>query len=108
MILTWLFNSIGLLVVAYFLKGFHVDGASAALVAALVLGIVNAVIRPIFIVLTLPVNILTLGLFTFVVNALMLKIVSSLVSGVSIDDWATAIIAAIMLSIISGVLNTLR
>jgi putative membrane protein len=108
MILSWLINGIGLLAVAYLLKGFHVASISAALVAALVLGIVNTIIRPFFIILTLPINILTLGLFTFVINALMLKIVSSVVDGITIDGWTTAIIAAILLSIISAILNSFR
>jgi len=108
MLLNWLFNSIGLLVVAYLLKGFHVEGIGAALTAALVLGIVNAVIRPFFLFFTLPINILTLGLFTFVINAIMLKIVSSVVDGLYIDSLGTAIVAAILLSVISSILNSLR
>jgi putative membrane protein len=108
LLLTWLINSVSLLIIAYLLKGFYVESFSAALVAALVLGVINTFIRPIFIILTLPINILTLGLFTFVVNALMLKIMSSLVSGIEIDGWGAAILAAILLSIISGLLNSLR
>lgn len=108
LLLTWLINSVSLLIIAYLLKGFYVESFTAALVAALVLGVINTFIRPIFIVLTLPINILTLGLFTFVVNALMLKIMSSLVSGIEIDGWGTAILAAILLAIISGLLNSLR
>lgn len=106
--LTWLINTVSLLIIAYLLKGFYVESFTAAFVAALVLGVINTFIRPIFIVLTLPINILTLGLFTFVVNAFMLKIMSSLVSGIEIDGWGTAILAAILLAIISGLLNSLR
>lgn len=108
LLLTWLINSVSLLIIAYLLKGFYVESFTAALVAALVLGVINTFIRPIFIVLTLPINILTLGLFTFVVNAFMLKIMSSLVGGIEIDGWGTAILAAILLAIISGLLNSLR
>lgn len=108
MFLSWLINSVSLLVIAYLLKGFYVESFAAALVAALVLGVINTFIRPFFLLLTLPINILTLGLFTFVVNAVMLKIMSSLVSGIEIDGWGTAVLAAILLSFISGLLNSLR
>ena len=108
MLLSWLINSVSLLIIAYLLKGFYVESFAAALVAALVLGVINTFIRPVFIILTLPINILTLGLFTFVINALMLKIMGSLVSGIEIDSWGTAILAAILLSLISGLLNSLR
>lgn len=108
MFLSWLINSVSLLVIAYLLKGFYVESFAAALVASLVLGVINTFIRPFFLLLTLPINILTLGLFTFVVNAVMLKIMSSLVSGIEIDGWGTAVLAAILLSFISGLLNSLR
>lgn len=108
MFLSWLINSVSLLVIAYLLKGFYVESFAAALVAALVLGVINTFIRPFFLLLTLPINILTLGLFTFVVNAVMLKIMSSLVSGIEIEGWGTAVLAAILLSFISGLLNSLR
>lgn len=97
-------NTVGLLVIAYLLKGFHVANVTAALVAALVLGIVNVFIKPILLVLTLPLNILTLGLFTFVVNAALLKLVSAVVPGIRIDTWGTAILAAVIMALISVVL----
>lgn len=108
MFLSWLINSVSLLILAYILKGFYVESFAAALVAALVLGVINTFIRPFFLLLTLPINILTLGLFTFVVNAIMLKIMSAVVSGIEIDGWGTAVLAAILLSVISGLLNSLR
>jgi len=74
-------------------------------VTALVLGFVNAVIRPILFLLTLPVNILTLGLFTFVVNALMIWLVATVVKGFSVDAFSTAVLAAVMLWIISFLSN---
>ncbi len=108
MFLSWLINSVSLLILAYILKGFYVESFAAALVASLVLGVINTFIRPFFLLLTLPINILTLGLFTFVVNAIMLKIMSAVVSGIEIDGWGTAVLAAILLSVISGLLNSLR
>ena len=77
------------------------------LIAALVLGIVNAILRPVIIILSLPVNILSLGLLTLVINGLMLRITARLVAGFSVDNFWTAVWGAILLSIISYVLNSL-
>ncbi len=101
-------NAIGLYVVAeYFVTGISFTGTTALLVAALVLGLVNAVIRPIIIILSLPINLVTLGLLTLVINGLMLRITASLVAGMSIDSFTTAIWGAILLSVISYVLSSL-
>lgn len=102
------FNAIGLYVVAeYLVAGITVQGTSALLIAALVLGVVNAILRPIIIVLSLPINILTLGLLTFLINGLMLSVTAKLVAGFSVDSFMTAVWGAILLSIISYVLNSL-
>jgi len=82
-------------------------GLGATLVAAAILGIVNAIIRPLLVLLTLPLNILTLGLFTFVINALMLLLTSAVVPGFVIRGFGSAILGAIVLSIISFVLTHL-
>ena len=101
-------NAIGLYVVAeYLVAGITVQGTSALLIAALVLGIVNAILRPVIIILSLPINILTLGLLTFVINGLMLLITARLVTGFSVDSFTTAVWGAILLGIISYVLNSL-
>ena len=81
LIFRWIINALALLLVAYLVPGIAVDGIWSALLTALVLGLVNAIIRPILLVLTLPVNIVTLGLFTFVINALMIWLVSAIVKG---------------------------
>jgi len=101
-------NAVGLYVVAgYLVEGITVQGVPALLIAALVLGIVNSILRPIIVVLSLPINILTLGLLTFVINGLMLRLTASLVPGFSVDSFWTAVWGAILLSVISYILNSL-
>lgn len=107
LLVRWLLNSIALIITAYLLEGIYVSGLGAALIASLVLGIVNAVIRPIFWLLTLPVNFFTLGLFTFVLNGIMLKLAASVVGGFRIDGIITAVIGSILLSITSYFLTIL-
>ncbi|HEY1074334.1 MAG TPA: phage holin family protein [Patescibacteria group bacterium] len=107
MLLLWIINALTLLLVANYLPGFHVSGFYAALITALVLGLVNAVIRPIVILFTLPINLLTLGLFTFVINGLMIWLVSTVVKGFEVDSFNTALWAALILWLISFVTNAL-
>lgn len=102
-----LINSAALMFTANLIDGFYVDGWGAVIIAAIILGIVNAVIRPILLVLTLPLNVFTLGLFTFVINGLVLKTVASVVAGFDIVGLWPAIIGAIILSVVSTVLNWL-
>lgn len=100
-ILRWLVNTIGLLVTAYLIPGIRFETYITALVAALVLGIINAIIRPILMVLTLPINILSLGIFTLFINAFLFWLASRLVPGFSIVDYSTAFWAALVYSLIS-------
>src|SRR5258708_4351728 len=82
------------------LPGVHVTGWVPALIGAVILAIVNAIIRPILFIITLPITIVTLGLFPLVLNAIALKITAALVPGLSIDGWGTAIVAALIISIV--------
>ncbi len=107
MIVRWLTNAAALYLTALLLPGLQLRGAVATLIAAAVLGIVNALIRPLLLVLTLPLNLLTLGLFTFVINALMLLLTSAVVPGFSIRGFGSALVGAIVLSIISFILSHL-
>ena len=100
----WLINAVALYLTTFVVRGVKVPGFGAAVVAALVLGIVNAVIRPVLLVLTLPLNILTLGLFTFVINAAMLYIVSWVTLLRLEGFWAT-FLGAIVLSVVSAILT---
>ena len=97
----WIVNAAALLLVAYLYPGVHVAGFGTALVAALVLGLVNAVIRPILLILTLPVTILTLGLFLFVINALLFWLAATIVSGFTVSGFGGALLGSILYSIIT-------
>lgn len=103
----WLVNAGGLLLVSYLFDGIQVAGLGWALIAALFLGVVNALIRPVVLILTLPINILSLGLFTFVVNALMLWLVGNLLAGFRVDGFWPALGGSLVLSLISFAINTL-
>ena len=83
----WLILTAAITIASYIIEGIKVDGFSNALLAAAILGMLNAFFRPILIVLTLPINILTLGLFTFVINALMLKMASGVISGFEVRGF---------------------
>ncbi len=107
LLIRWLFNGIALVFTAYLLEGIEISGFGAALVAALVLGIVNAIIRPVFLLLTLPLNLLTLGLFTFVVNGIMLMLAAAVVSGFEIDGFFSALLGSVILSLTSSLLTSL-
>jgi len=104
----WLTNAVALLVVAYLLEGVRVADVPAALVAAALLGIVNALIRPVALLLSLPLNILTLGLFTWVINALMVMLTASLVNGFEVDGFLNALLAAFILGIVSSLTSAGR
>lgn len=99
-LLRWLFNAVAIYLTTLIIRGISVPDFTAAVVAALVLGIVNAFIRPLVLILTLPVNILTLGLFTLVVNALMLYIVSAITPLHVTTFWA-ALVGALLIALIS-------
>ncbi|MFH1235734.1 MAG: phage holin family protein [Parcubacteria group bacterium] len=107
LILRWILNALGLLLVAYLVPGFEVNSFYTALLVALVLGIVNAVIKPILILLTLPITILTLGLFTLVINALLIWFVASFIEGFAVDGFTTALLGGVILWMISWVTNGL-
>ena len=97
--------ALSLLVIEWIVPGISIDGFYTALIAAVILGILNLIIRPILILLTLPINIITLGLFTFVINAFLFMFVASFVDGFSVDGFVTALIGSLFLSIISTVAN---
>jgi putative membrane protein len=100
-------NAVALMIVAYFLPGVSVTSPLGALVAAFVLGIVNAILRPILIVLTLPIQIVTLGLFTFVINGVLFYWVGHLGIGLVVDGFWPAFWGAIVLGIVSFLLASL-
>jgi putative membrane protein len=103
----WIVNAAALVLVAYLCPGVHVDTFVAALFAALVLGLVNAVIRPLLVILTLPVTLLTLGLFLFVINALCFWFVAELVRGFTVDGFGAALLGSILYSLLTLVTSWL-
>lgn len=106
-ILTWLATAVSLIVTAFIVPGFVVVSFSAAIVGAAVLGLVNAVVKPILVLFTLPLTILTLGLFLLVVNAIALGLVSYLTPGLTITGFFPAALGSIVLTFVSGVINQL-
>jgi putative membrane protein len=92
---------------SYIIDGIRVAGISSAFLAAAVLGILNLVLRPVAIILTLPVNILSLGLFTFVINALMLLLTSKVITGFEVMGFWAAVIGSLIISVISWAINSL-
>jgi putative membrane protein len=106
-LLKWLINTLALLITAYVVKGIQVRGITPLVLAAALLGILNALIRPIFLILTLPINILTLGLFTFIINGAMLWFVSLIIKGFVIQGFWPAVIGALIISLVSWFFNWL-
>ena len=106
-LLVWLLNALALIAVAYLVPSIHVASFTSALIAALVLGLVNAVIRPILVLLTLPVTVLTLGLWILVINALLFWFVGSFVRGFVVDGFWAGFIGLILFSIVSWLLSAL-
>ncbi len=106
-LLKWLIMAVSILVSAYIISGVAVSGIWAALWLAVFLGAINIILKPILIILTLPINILTLGLFTFVINALLILLASSVIKGFEVSGFWVAMIFSIVLSIISYALNSL-
>ncbi len=100
----WLLNIAALIITAAILPGFQLT-IWGAIVGSVFLGIINAVIRPLLLILTLPLNILTLGLFTFVINALMLWLTSATIRGFDIEGFGWAILSAILFSVISFIIS---
>ena len=103
----WLLNAAALMLVAYLYPGVTVESFGAALVAALVLGLVNALIRPLLVILTLPVTLLTLGLFLFVINALLFWLVAEVVGGFHVAGFGAALLGSILFSLITLVTSWL-
>ena len=97
----WIINAAALLLVAYLYPGVSVENFFAAFMAALVLGLINAVVRPILVILTFPVTLLTLGLFLFVINALLFWLVAEIVRGFTVTGFMGALIGSILYSLIT-------
>ncbi len=102
-----LVNGLAVFITAYILPGVNVQNYLVALIVAVVLGIINTIIRPILIFFTLPVTLLTLGLFVFVINAILIMIVANIVPGFRVESFWWALAFSLVLSIVNGFLNSL-
>ena len=102
----WVATAIALWVSSYIFSGIHFENASSLAVSALILGLANAIIKPLLILLTLPLTLFSFGLFLLVIIALVLMLVSSVVSGFSISGFWTALFASIFISFVSVIINT--
>ena len=102
----WILSGLALWIVSRILPGFVVTDFGAALIAVIIIGLVNALIKPIFTLLTLPINILTLGIFSLVINALMLLLASNITPGFQIDGFGTALVGSIFLTILTTLLHS--
>ncbi len=103
--INWLISALVIIAASYLLPGVHVQSFLTALVVAIVLGILNAVIKPILFLLTLPLTIITLGLFTFILNAFMILLASKIVPGFHVDNFWWALLFGIILSIFNSFLQ---
>jgi putative membrane protein len=106
-IIRLLVNALAVMVSAYLLPGVRVKDFVTALILAVVLAILNLLVKPILVILTLPVTIITLGLFLFVINAIIILLASKLVSGFKVDGFFWALIFSLILSLVSGIMNSI-
>jgi putative membrane protein len=106
-LIRWLILTVAILSAAYLLDGMEVRGFTSAFFAAAVLGILNAVLRPVLIILTLPLNIFSLGLFTFVINAFLLKMASGVIPGLEVHGFWPALFGSLIISLVSWLLSSL-
>lgn len=106
LLIKWLLCAMALLAVAHFYSGVQVQSLGAALIAAVVIGLFNTVLRPVLVVLTLPVTLLTLGLFLFVINALMFWWAASLLDGFQVRDFSAALLGSLLYTVAGMVINS--
>ena len=104
--LRWLILTVAIMVSAYLFPGIEVNSFGSALFAAVVLGILNAFFRPILLILTLPINILTLGFFTFFINAFLLMMTSGVIGGLHVEGFGSALLGSVIISLVSWGLSS--
>jgi putative membrane protein len=103
-----LINALAVFITAYILPGVTVDSFWTAIIVAVVLGVVNTIVKPILTILTFPITIMTLGLFMFVLNALMILLVDAIIDGFTVDNFIWALLFSLILSVVSSLLRTLK
>ena len=105
-VVRWFVLSLAILLAAYMIDGIRIAGVPAAILAAAVLGFLNAFLRPILLILTLPLNILTLGLFTFAINAVLLMMASGVIGGFAVDGFGSALLGSLIISVVSWLMTS--
>lgn len=105
-VIRWMVLTTAIMVTSYLIEGIEVRGFGSALFAAAILGVLNAFFRPVLILLTLPINILSLGLFTFVINAMLLKMASGVISGFEVHGFWSAVFGSLLISLVSWLLSS--
>ncbi len=108
MIIRLILNAIAFYIVAYLVPGIELVGVEALAVVAVVWGVLSILVKPVLVLLTLPINFLSLGLFSFVINAGLLLLTARLVSGFSIEGWWKALVGAVVLALVNMVLNRVK
>lgn len=106
-VIRWLILTAAIMFTSYLIDGIQVSGFFSALLAAAILGVLNIFFKPVLLILTLPFNILTLGLFTFVINAILLMMVSGVISGFTVRDFKSALFGSLLISIVNAILGSL-
>lgn len=107
LLVVWVLNALALMAVAYLVPGIHVADFKVALLAAVVIGFANVLVKPILVILTLPITLLTLGLFLFVINGLLFWFVGHLLQGFSVNSVLTGVIGALVYSVIAWILSAI-
>jgi putative membrane protein len=102
-----LLTALTLLILAYYVPGIEVDGVYIAIVSAIILGLLNGIVRPVLFILTLPITLLTLGIFSFIINALLFWFASSFIDGFSVSGFWVALFGSVILSLVSTATNKL-
>jgi len=108
MLMNLIVNALAFYVTAYIVPGVRIENFESLAVVAIVWGVLSVILKPILVLLTLPVNIMTLGLFTFVINAFMIMIMAGLVRGFKVDNFSSALLAAVVLALLNVVLGKLK
>ncbi len=106
LLVRWLVLTAAIMVASYLIQGIEVNGFFSAFFAAAILGVLNVFFRPILLILTLPINILTLGFFTFIINAVLLKMASGVISGFVVHGFWSAVFGGFIISVVSWLLNS--
>jgi putative membrane protein len=106
LLVRWLVLTAAIMVASYLINGIEISGFFSAFFAAAILGVLNVFFRPILFILTLPINLLTLGLFTFVINALLLKMASGVIEGFQVHGFWSAVFGALVISVVNWLLNS--